>query len=413
MSIAGELRRLARRRRQQRARDGLKYDWEALARPEQRWPGGDWRIWLILAGRGWGKTRTGAEAVRRAINHGARRIALVGRTLGDARAIMADGASGLRAVFPPGERPVLIAMRRELRFANGARAFLYSGDRPDLLRGPEHDFAWGDEVAAWRYPETLDMLLMGLRLGRDPRLVLTTTPRPTALIRNLAAGEDVFLTRGRTLDNAANLPASVLQFLQQRYGGSRLGRQELDGEILGDAEGALFRIGDIDAARRARAPALARIVIGLDPAVGGGTTGIVVVGADEGGHAYVLGDHSARLSPLGWAREVAACVSRYGAHAVIAETNQGGDLIAANLALADVNAAIRPVHAHSSKQGRAAPVAALYEAGRVHHIGVLAELEEQMTGWIPGSGTSPDRLDALVWAVTALLLGSSPAIRVL
>ncbi len=413
MSIAGELRRLARHRRRQQAREEMKYDWSAQARPAQRWPEGDWRIWLVLAGRGWGKTRTGAEAVRHAITRGARRIALVGRTLTDARAIMVDGASGLRSVCPPGERPVLIAMRRELRFANGVRAFLYSGDRPDLLRGPEHDFAWGDEVAAWRYPETLDMLLMGLRLGQDPRLVLTTTPRPTALIRNLAAGGDVFLTRGRTLDNAGNLPPPVLDFLQRRYAGSRLGRQELDGEILGDAEGALFRMGDIDAARCSEPPALSRIVIGLDPAVGSGTTGIVIAGADERGHAYVLGDHSARLSPLGWAREVAACVTRYGAHAVIAESNQGGDLIAANLALADMDAAIRPVHARQSKQDRAGPVAALYEAGRVHHAGQFAELEEQMTGWVPGSGSSPDRLDALVWTVGDLLLGPSPQIRVL
>lgn len=383
-------------------------DWRFWARPDQLPPPGDWRTWLILAGRGWGKTRTGAEWVRHmAITGQARRIALVARTAADVRDVIVEGESGLLAIHRRDERPTWIATKRQLRWPNGALATTYSADEPDQLRGPQSDAAWCDELAAWRYPEAWDQLQFGLRLGQSPRVVVTTTPRPTPIVRSLAASPDTLVTRGRTADNRRNLARGVVDDLERRYAGTRLGRQELDGEILTDTPGALWTYSALDALRRPAPAALRRVVVAVDPAVSSTSesdeTGIVAAGFADDGHVYVLADESGRWSPAEWAARTARLYERLQADRVIAEANQGGALVEANLRAASAHLPVTLVHASRGKRARAEPVAALYEQARVHHVGALARLEDQLCTW-DGSGASPDRLDALVWAVTALIL---------
>ena len=389
--------------------------WEFWARPEQLQPAGAWRTWLILAGRGWGKSRTGAEWVRAQVKAGlAGRIALVARTASDVRDVIVEGESGILAISPKDERPIWEPSRRRLTWPhNGAQATTYSADEPDQLRGPQHDGAWCDELAAWRYPEAWDQLRFGLRLGAHPRVVVTTTPRPTKIIRDLIASPDTVVTRGRTRDNVANLAPGVVAELERRYAGSRLGRQELDGEVLDDSAGALWRWLWIDTARVAKAPDLRRIVVAVDPATTSGEesdeTGIVVAGIGYDGRGYILADESGRYRPEKWARKVASAYHAHKADAVIAESNQGGEMVGAVLrAYGSAGLPVRTVHAKRGKATRAEPVAVLYEQGRVSHVGSLARLEDQLTTWDPGaSGASPDRLDALVYAVTDLL-GAAP-----
>ena len=397
----------------------LKYEWPYRARPEQLPPSGDWRVWLLLAGRGFGKTRSGAELVRARIGaHTARRIALVAPTAADARNVMVEGESGLLAIAPAGERPHYEPSKRRLTWSNGAIATTYSADEPERLRGPQHDFAWCDEVGAWRYPAAWDMLMFGLRLGPDPRAVVTTTPRPTKLIRALLADSNVVVSRGATAANGANLAPAFLDRIVRRYQGTRLGRQELDGELLDDMPGALWRHDMIEAGRigapaEPRRPDLTRIVVAIDPAAASGDdadeTGIVTAGRDREGHGYVLADASGHYAPAEWARAAIAAWRAHRADRIVAEINNGGEMVEAMLRMIDPNVPFSPVRASRGKVARAEPVAALYEQGRIHHCGAFPQLEDQMCAFASdfdrqAAGYSPDRVDALVWAFTDLLV---------
>ena len=343
--------------------------------------------------------------------HGARRVALVARTAADVRDVIVEGESGILAISPPSERPTWEPSRRRLTWPNGAIATTYSADVPDQLRGPQHDLAWSDELAAWQYPDAWTQLLLGLRLGRDPRVVVTTTPRPTPIIRQLIASTTTHVTRGRTMDNAANLAPQFLDAVVRQYEGTRLGRQELDGEVLDDNPGALWKRDGIDAARVSQAPDLRRIVVGVDPAVTANAasdeTGIIVAGLGFDGRYYVLGDYSGRYSPDQWASRVVKAYRDHKADRVIAERNQGGDLVEQNLRTVDRTLPVTTVHAKRGKALRAEPVSSLYEQGRVSHVGALAALEDQMTAWDPaGDAESPDRVDALVYALAELTGGA-------
>jgi len=388
--------------------EAVLHHWPTWARPDQLPPPGAWSTWLILAGRGWGKTRTGAEWVRHMATTGrAGRIALVARTASDVRDVVVEGESGILRISPPGERPEWNSSRRRLTWPNGAIATTYSADEPDQLRGPQHDAAWLDELASWRYPEAFDQLRFGLRLGERPQVVVTTTPRPTPIVTGLIRAPGTVVTRGRTRDNAVNLAAGVVADLERRYAGTRLGRQELDGEILTDAPGALWKWAAIEAARVETAPPLRRVVVAIDPAATSGDesdeTGIVVAGLGWDDRVYVLADASGRYAPTEWARRAVAAYRTHGADRIVAEVNNGGEMVAATLRMIDPGAPVRTVHASRGKAVRAEPVAALYEQGRVSHVGPMPQLEDQMTTWDPGvSRKSPDRMDALVWALTDL-----------
>ena len=399
------------------ARERLLRRWDVWGRPEQQPPPGEWRTWLILAGRGWGKSRTGAEWVRAMATRGrAKRIALVARTAADVRDVLIEGESGLLAIHRADERPVWEPSRRRLTWPNGAIATTYSADEPDQLRGPQHDSAWVDEICAWRYPDAWDQLQLGLRLGDDPRVVATTTPRPTALVRALVAAPSTVVTRGRTADNARNLAPGVVEALSARYAGTRLGRQELDGEILDDTPGALWTRAMIEATSARVAPELRRVVVALDPSVaadgGGDECGIVVAGVDYEGRAWVLRDGSGNLSPSDWSRRAVALAEEHSADCIVAEANQGGALVEQTLRAAGARTRVRLVHAARGKRARAEPVAALYEQGRVRHLPGLQRLEDEMCTWSSAAGDpSPNRLDALVWACFDLCgLASTPRV---
>jgi phage terminase large subunit-like protein len=388
--------------------------WGRQARDEQLPPtDDDWIVWLLLAGRGFGKTRTGAETVRALVEHGGiRRIALVGPTAADVRSVMVEGESGLLSVFPPWASPLYEPANHRILWENGAIATCYSADEPRRLRGPQHDFAWADELAAWRYPqEAWDMLMFGLRLGDRPRVVVTTTPKPIRLIRDLAAAPTTRLTRGSTFDNADNLAASFLRSIVSKYEGTRLGRQELHAELLEQADGALWSRKAIEDARIAveDQPQLPRIVVAIDPAVTTGEhadeTGIVVAGIGTDGLAYVVRDASGRFSPNEWATRAVNLYRLFDADRIVAETNNGGEMIELTLRTVLPTVSFKAVSASKGKQTRAEPVAALYEQGKVRHVGGFPALEDQTCNWEPGSGaSSPDRVDALVWALTELVL---------
>ena len=368
-----------------------------------------------MAGRGAGKTRTAAEWLAwEAIRQPATRWAIIAPTFSDARDTCAEGESGVVSIL--NRYHMLANYNRsigEILLTNGSRIKLFSADQPERFRGPQHHGAWCDELGAYRYEEAWDQLQFGLRLGKKPRVVVTTTPRPTPLIRLLANRKDgsVTITRGTTFDNAANLAPSALMELQARYNGTRLGRQELYGEILDDVEGALWTRGIIDRNRVDKQPALSRIVVSIDPAVTSNEksdeTGIVVVGSSSDGHGYVLGDYSFKGSPLAWASKAVDLFDTYKADAILVEVNQGGDMVSAVLKQVRAGLPIREVRAHVGKKLRAEPVAAMYEQGRVHHVGDFAQLEDQMTIWTPADATSPDRLDAMVQAFSDLLGKSS------
>ncbi|MBC2670516.1 DNA-packaging protein [Novosphingobium piscinae] len=420
----------------QRERKRWRHLWPLWARSAQCPPPGDWQTWLILAGRGFGKTRAGAEWVQAVAAHdGAARIALVAASLGEARAIMVEGESGLRRIAPPGQQPHYESSLRRLTWPSGAQATLYSAAEPDSLRGPEASHAWADEVGKWdpcagRAMAAWDNLMMGLRLGDQPRVVVTTTPRDRPLVRHLvaAAGDEApgaaatVVTRGTTFDNCANLPRAYLHAMRRSYGASQLGRQELYGDLLLDRAGALWTRALLETARESGAvPAAARTVIGVDPpaSAGGDACGIVVCALGADGVARVLADASAeRASPERWARAVAAAAALWQADRVVAEANQGGAMVASVLRAADCALPLQLVHARTGKAARAEPVAALYEAGRVRHAGLFAVLEDQLCGLLAGGGyagpgRSPDRADALVWALTDLCLSYRSIPRVL
>jgi predicted phage terminase large subunit-like protein len=393
----------------------LLHDWRAWARPNQLAPPGDWITWLILAGRGFGKTRTGAEYVRGEIEAGrAGRVALVGPTAADVRDVMIEGESGLLAIAPPWCRPTYQPSKRRVTWPNGAIATAYSAAEPERLRGPQHDLAWADEVAAWRRPEAYDQLQFGLRLGARPRTVVTTTPKPVRLIKELVASATSVVTRGSTYDNVANLPPSFLAQIIQKYQGTRLGRQELNAEILEDTPGALWIRSQIDLLRVKVVPDLVKIVVAIDPAVTSGEdadeTGIIVAGRGENTHAYVIDDLTCRLSPDGWAKRAIAAYEKYDADLILAEVNNGGDLVEKVLRTINPHIRYKAVHASRGKRVRAEPIAALYEQGRAHHLHSLPALEDQMCVFVPDLyDGSPDRVDALVWALTELMLEIIPA----
>lgn len=381
------------------------------ARPEQVSPPGPWHVWLVLAGRGWGKTRCGAEWVHDQALSGVSRIALVGATAADVRDTMIEGPSGILATAPVGARPLYEPSKRRLTWPSGVQATAYSADEPDRLRGPQHGACWADELAAWRYADdTWAMLMMGLRMGQAPRCLVTTTPRPIRIVRDLLKDPSTHVTRGSTYDNAAHLAPTFLAEIERRYAGTRLGRQELHAEILDDTPGALWTRDQIEASRVREVPALKRLVVAVDPAVTAGEdsdeTGIVVAGLGTDGHGYVLDDKSCRLSPQGWAARAVIAYHASKADRLIAEVNNGGDLVETIVRSIDRAVSYRAVHAARGKLTRAEPIAALYEQGKVHHIGALPELEDQMCSYVPGQ-PSPDRMDALVWALTDLMLDHS------
>jgi phage terminase large subunit-like protein len=399
-------------------------DFIALAHRHQEPParannGGPWTTWLALGGRGAGKTRLGAEWVHAlALGHPpyanapCRHVALVGECEHDAREVMIEGPAGILSTSPRGERPLWLPSRARLEWANGAVAEAFSAEDPESLRGPQFDAAWCDELAKWRQAEAaFDMLQFGLRLGQRPRQLITTTPRPSALLKRLIADPRTAVTRAGTIANAAHLSPAFLDEVLARYAGTRLGRQEIDGEIIEDRTDALWTRATIEAARVAMAPELARIVVGIDPPAsarpGSDACGIVAAGRAEDGVIYVLADASAAgLQPAAWAARAIALYRRLDADALVAEVNQGGDMVGAVLRNVDATVPLKTVHATRGKYLRAEPVAALYAQGRVKHVRPpKEELEDQMCDFgLPGlsSGASPDRLDALVWAVTEL-----------
>lgn len=410
----------------------LLHEWRFWARPAQLPPAGDWFYWLIVAGRGFGKTRAGVEWIRMQVEGASplngppgapTRIGLVAQTANDARAVMVEGESGFLATARPGFRPVYEISRRRLVWPNGCQALLYSAEEPDQLRGPQHHLAWCDELAKWRRIDAAwQNLILGLRLGQRPRVLVTTTPRPIRLLKELMADPDAVVTRGATRDNASHLSPRFLAEVERRYGGTRLGRQELEGEILEDIEGALWSWAMIEAARCPTVPELARIVVAVDPPVTTGaradTCGIVVAGRAPGGDVYILADRSLQgASPAGWAARAVAAYEEFSADRLVAEVNNGGDLVEAVIRQIAPHASYRAVRASRGKIVRAEPVAALYEQGRVRHARPMPELEEQMCCFTGGGATaeggSPDRLDALVWAVTDLVLAptSEPKLR--
>jgi phage terminase large subunit-like protein len=394
----------------------LAYDWELHALDKQVEPKGDWVLWLVLAGRGFGKTRIGAEWIRKRVESGeAKRIILAGATSDDLRDIMVEGESGILATAPPWNRPVYIANKNQVLWPNGAVALCITADKPDRFRGKQADTFWADELAAWRYADQAwPMLQLGFRLGRNPRGIITTTPRPIAVVRDLLkrVGSDVAISRGTTYDNRANLAPAFFAQVVKQYENTRLGRQELYAEVLDDNPGALWKRASIDDARVIESPQLKRIVVAVDPAVTSNAasdeTGIVVAGIGVDGHGYVLDDVSGIASPNDWAKRVIGAYRRWQADRVVAEVNNGGDLVEANIRTVDPLVSYREVRATRGKAVRAEPIAALYEQGRVHHVGTLAKLEDQMCEWDPAlPGRSPDRLDALVWALTDLMLGDT------
>lgn len=363
-----------------------------------------------MAGRGFGKTRTGAEWVRWKVETGqCKRLALIGQTTADVRDVMIEGESGLLAVSPPWFKPVYYPSKRKVIWPNGAYALTFSAEEPDQLRGPQHDGGWADEIAKWRYADdTWSNFMFGLRLGANPQCVATGTPSPTKLIRELIEDPQVVISRGSTYENRANLAPRFLQQVIRKYEGTRLGRQELLAELLLDTPGALWRLAEmIEAHRRRNVPEFRRIVVAVDPAVTSGEdsaeTGIVVVALGQDDHGYVLEDRSLRGTPTEWATEVIATYHKWQADRVIAETNNGGDLVETTIRMIDDKVSYRGVRAARGKLPRAEPVSALYEQGRVHHVGAFKELEDQMCTWVPGA-KSPDHLDALVWGLTELMV---------
>lgn len=383
--------------------------WIKSARKDQLTPKKNWRVWLILAGRGWGKTRTGAEDIAAYVLwNPCVRVGVIAPTFADARDVCIEGESGLLKILP---RACVKSWRRttgDLTLFNGSRVKIFSADQPDRLRGPQHHRVWCDELCAWSTMNAFDQMWFGLRLGDDPRVVVTTTPRNSDLLRELMARDDVYLTRGKTADNKKNLAASVLEQLKRRYEGTRLGRQELNAEVLEDFEDALWKRGDIDKNRVVAAPKLVRTVVAIDPAMSHNAssdeTGIVAAGLCEKGTIYILDDWSCKASPERWAQRSIELYKHVGADMIVGEVNAGGDMIARILKQCAPELYFKPVRAVKGKIGRALPVAALYERGQVKHVGCLSKLEDQMMRFTPDAvlKNSPDRVDALVWAVTEL-----------
>jgi phage terminase large subunit-like protein len=406
--------------------DRWRTDWGLSIHDHQLPPPGEWTTWLLIGGRGAGKTRAGAEWVK-SLTAGdrpsARRIALIGETEHDVREVMIEGVSGLLAVHESHNRPKWIPSRRRVEWGNGAVAYAFSAEDPESLRGPQFDAAWCDELAKWRHADaTFDMLQFGLRLGERPRQVITTTPRPTPLIKRLIKddGRSTAISRAGTQANAYHLAPAFVGTVLARYAGTRLGRQEIEGEVIDDRPDALWSRALIESCRIAEAPPLARIVVAVDPPASDGkgadACGLVAAGRAEDAKIYVIADETiAGLSPAGWAAKAVALWRRLSADALVVEVNQGGDMVRTVIAEADPSVPVQAVRARRGKWLRAEPVAALYEQGRVKHVGAFPALEDELCDFgLDGlsSGRSPDRLDALVWAVATLSFAAGPGPRV-
>lgn len=427
----------------------LKYDWSIFARDKQLEPQGNapsgnpWRVWVPLAGRGFGKTRMGAEWVRSStagrtpLSPGKyRHIALVGETAADVRDVMIEGVSGILACTPKDFRPTFIANRRSLEWPNGAKGTLFSAIEPDQLRGPQFDLAWCDELAKWRYGEhAWDMLQMALRLGDHPRCLVTTTPRPSKFLKDILKDPDTISIRGSTYENAGNLAEGFTRYILRKYEGTRLGRQELEAAILEDVPGALWTLALLDRDRigstvdeagnrvLATPPELQRKVVAVDPPVTSGEKadecGMIVCGIagsmrNQTGHGYVLADYSTQgQTPREWATAAINAYHRHDCDEMIAEVNNGGELVETVVKGIDPTIKFRAVHASKGKYARAEPISSLYEQGRVHHVGTFAALEDQMVAFcidgLPDPSASPDRVDALVWGLTALMISATQA----
>jgi len=392
--------------------EALFYDWEFWARPKQLPPDWDWYIWLLLSGRGGGKTRAGAELVNKWAREGHGPIALIGQTKADVRDTMVEvGDSAILNISAPRFMPEYEPSKRRLIWPNGVLGIIYSGDEPEQLRGPQHQKAWVDELAKFKYPkDSWDNLMFGLRIGNQPQAVVTTTPKPIRVIKDLMADKRTAVTRGHTLENKDNLAPDFLNYVIRKYEGTRLGRQELAGEILDDNPDALWERAKIDELRVNKHPELKRIVVAIDPqgtdSDTSSSTGIVVAGVAQVAdrqEAFVLADLTLSGTPEKWASEAVSGYYKFKADRIVAEVNFGGDMVEAIIRIVDKNIPFKKVHASRGKAIRAEPVSALYEQGRVHHVGSFAELEDQLCEWVPGD-KSPDRLDALVWAITDLIL---------
>ena len=400
-------------------------EWEATARPAQitpKEPDKPWGLWLVLAGRGWGKTRVGAmDTLIYALRNPNVQCAVITPTFGDLRRVAFGGVSGIMKFVPPeclmkGRGQGYSSTTAEIRLFNGSKIMGFSATEPDRLRGPQFHRAWCDEISSWQRPDTFDQLMFGLRLGTNPQCIVTTTPKPNELTRRLLKRTNTVITRGSTFDNADNLAATAIAQLEEKYGGTRLGRQELYAELLDELEGALWSYGMIEAARihEDKVPNFKRIVVAIDPSVtnteDSDETGIVVAAIGEDNKYYVLEDASLRGSPDTWARRAVDLYYKHGADRIIAEVNNGGDLVERLIKTVDRQVPYKKVHASRGKMIRAEPIAALYEQRKVFHVGEFKELEDQMISYVAGGRKSPDRLDALVWALTEISQTSGSAV---
>ncbi|MFL5279513.1 MAG: DNA-packaging protein [Rhodopila sp.] len=399
----------------------LEWHWPFWARRDQLAPPGNWRTWLLLGGRGSSKTKSASEWVRAEMESGRRRqIGIVAPTADSARRIMVEGPSGIMSVTPPWCRPSYEPSTRRIVWPNGGIVHIFSAEEPDRLRGPNLDGFWGDELTSWNDAASVwDMLMMALRLpgpqGHPPCGVVSTTPKNQTVLKQILSAPSTVVTRAKTSDNAANLDGSTLAYLQQKYGGTRLGRQELDAELLADLEGALWSRDLLDTCRikRGDAPDMRRVVVAVDPpgasSKDSAECGIIVAGLGPDRHGYILADLSGRMSPEKWARTVVNAFHGWKADRIVAEQNFGGAMVESTIKSVDPLVAVKMVVASRGKQLRAEPIAAFYQQHRVHHVGEFPALEDQMTGWDPTvSGPSPDRVDSLVWACTELMSGRAP-----
>lgn len=411
---------LLKKEKQRRSQEALHYNWQHMARENQRVPKGDWRVWLILAGRGFGKTRTGAETLRHWIGEGlCRRIALIGETETEIRQVMVEGPSGILSIHPPSERPLYESSKRVLTWPNGAIATCFSAEAYEHLRGPQFDGAWIDELAKFKDGEKVwDQLMFGLRLGQRPRVIVTTTPRPTKLLKRLVKDPEVVVTKGSTFENAKNLAQPFLDYIHNHYEKRWLGRQEIYADFVEEKEGALWTPTLLERAKASfQESSLKRIVIAIDPAVSYGVnsdeTGIIAAGLNEEGIGIILEDLSLKGSPHTWMSKAIEAYHRLKADRILAEVNMGGDLVEQLLRVQDRSVSYKAVRAMRGKVLRAEPIASLYERGKVWHAESFPELEKQLCSYAPGTGSkSPDRLDALVWALTELMLTFSPTPRI-
>lgn len=388
----------------------LKYNWKYWARKEQLTPPGDWTFWLVQAGRGFGKSRTGAEWIIDQIRKGFTKIGLIGPTASSVRDIMVEGDSGILMISRPDFRPLYEPSKRKLTWPNGAIAHTYSAEEPDRLRGPQFEKIWADELAVWKYPEAWDMAKLSLRLGKKPQAIITTTPKPKRVIKELIADRDCVVTGGSTYDNIQNLAESFYKAIVEKYEGTTLGQQEIYAVLLEELPDALWqrkmiadnRVTDIDLSK------LVRIVVGVDPAGTGketsSETGIMVCGVDSNLEGYVIKDLSCRKRPEGWASVAIDAYHEYGADRIIAEVNFGGDMVESVIRNIDPNVSYKSIYASRGKKARAEPVSALYEKGRIHHVGVFKDLEDQQCNFTPETKIKVDRLDALVWCFTDLII---------